>query len=102
MDHIYCEGRSEAQAYRQANHEKNFCGIATTGGNACTGDSGGGYFIKKYSKWFLSGIVSGAIAKNGKSLTTGCDNDAIVMFEDVGKFYNWIYEEIEKYEKDLL
>lgn len=65
---------------------RTFC----AGGDAagpCTGDSGGGYFIKVEDKWYLRGIVSASFIENGL-----CDVNSFAIFTNMIHFKDWIIE----------
>jgi secreted trypsin-like serine protease len=60
----------------------------------CSGDSGGGMYsnardVDGVDKWFLRGIVSLSL-HNPK--TQMCDLTNYVVFTDLSKFGDWIYE----------
>jgi secreted trypsin-like serine protease len=63
-----------------------------------SGDSGGGMALKIDGTWKIIGIVSAAIAKPvivGKTqLKFVCDLDNYMVYTDVSKFNEWIYQVI--------
>jgi hypothetical protein len=66
--------------------DTTICGGAKQGAGPCTGDSGGGLYLKKDQRWYLRGIVSNAI--KGDQLI--CDLNQYVVYTDCAKFVSWI------------
>lgn len=64
---------------------RTFCAGLRNGSGVCSGDSGGGLFIKAYGAYHLKGIVS-------SSLTTdsGCDVFRNAIYTNALKFRDWI------------
>lgn len=60
-------------------------GLQGTG--PCTGDSGGGFVIKRGKNWVLRGIVSSALLDVN---TRTCDISKYTVFADVAKYMDWI------------
>lgn len=64
-----------------------FCAGDRSGKAPCTGDSGGGFVMKRSdNRFYLRGVVSTAL-KDGPLL---CDVNNYVVFADVSKFSEWI------------
>ncbi len=62
-----------------------------------SGDSGGGLVLEVDDKWKLIGIVSSAIAKKAEvygAMTNICDLNNYLVYTDVSKYNDWIYEVI--------
>lgn len=53
----------------------------------CNGDSGGGMVFNKNSRWYLRGIVSITVAKEGLRV---CDTKHYVVFTDVAKYNDFV------------
>lgn len=51
----------------------------------CNGDSGGGFYIKVNKVYYLRGIVSSSLIKDG-----GCDVSKYAVYTNVLKFRGWI------------
>lgn len=66
---------------------RTFCAGLKNGSGICQGDSGGGLFIKMNNVYFLYGIVSSSLIKDG-----GCDVSKNAVYTDVLKFTDWIKE----------
>jgi len=69
-------------------HHTTFCGGHGNETGACTGDSGGGLFVRIGNKFFLRGIVSASLS----GTQYGCNVGAYSLFTDVTKFVPWLYE----------
>jgi secreted trypsin-like serine protease len=65
--------------------ERTFCGRSDKESGPCTGDSGGGFYMKIGEQWILRGIVAGSLVKNYK-----CDLENPAVYTDVAKFLRWI------------
>ncbi|KAF5280734.1 hypothetical protein FQA39_LY18017 [Lamprigera yunnana] len=72
---------------------RTFCAGTRKGSGACTGDSGGGFFMKRNGRWTLKGIVSSALID---SKTRSCDLDNYTVFSDVVKYNVWIQQVMTK------
>lgn len=57
------------------------------GSGPCTGDSGGGFVIKRGERWALRGVVSSALV-DADSKT--CDTKKYTVFADVAQHTEWI------------
>lgn len=57
------------------------------GKSPCTGDSGGGFVMKRGKSWVLRGVVSSALVDVN---TRTCDTSKYVVFADVAKHMDWI------------
>jgi secreted trypsin-like serine protease len=66
--------------------DRTFCATNFDGKGPCKGDSGGGFYIKKGMKWYLRGIVSGAMIDYN---TQYCDLLRPVVYVDAAKFQSW-------------
>lgn len=60
-----------------------FCSLGTS---PCNGDSGGGIVFNRNNVWYLRGLVSLSVAKNGYL----CDTGNYVIFTDLTKFNDFI------------
>jgi len=70
---------------------RTFC-AGGDGVSPCSGDSGGGFFIKSGSNWFLRGIVSSSLVDtNGK-----CDVSNYAVFTNVVKYKSFVQQAVEK------
>lgn len=69
---------------------RTFCAGLRNGSGVCFGDSGGGLFINVDDNYYLKGIVSSSLIKDG-----GCDISKNAVFTNVIKFIDWIKEIIE-------
>lgn len=65
---------------------RTFC-AGGEGAGPCTGDSGGGYFIKVERKWFLRGVVSASFVENGF-----CDVNSYAVFTNTILYKQWIIQ----------
>ncbi|XP_055588739.1 coagulation factor IX-like [Uranotaenia lowii] len=68
-----------------------FCAGHQNGTTVCNGDSGGGLFVKREDRWYLSGIVS--FIKKRPDHTNFCSTDSYAGFTDVSKYISWIKNE---------
>lgn len=64
---------------------RTFCAGLRNGSGVCTGDSGGGLFIKVDGVYHLKGIVSSSFIKD-----VGCDVSRNAIYTNVLKFNDWI------------
>lgn len=65
-----------------------FAILSIAGAGPCHGDSGGGFFVKSGSAWYLQGIISSSLFdRDGK-----CDVTHFVVFTDVVKYSAWVDE----------
>lgn len=65
---------------------RTFCAGAKNGtSGVCSGDSGGGLFIKVEGVFYLKGIVSSSLVK-----VDGCDVSKNAVYTNVLKFKDWI------------
>lgn len=78
--------RSDERFFRITSN-RTFCAGDNSGSSPCTGDSGGGFILKRNGKWTLRGIVSVALLDSQKQ---SCDMNSYVVFSDVAKFKSWI------------
>uniref|UniRef100_A0A2A4JC25 Peptidase S1 domain-containing protein n=1 Tax=Heliothis virescens TaxID=7102 RepID=A0A2A4JC25_HELVI len=74
--------------------EKSYCAGYRERGSACNGDSGGGMVFQKGESWYLRGVVSLSVAKQGEYQ---CDPHHYVIFTDVAKLLPWIEDIVEDY-----
>jgi secreted trypsin-like serine protease len=72
--------------YRYITSNRTFCAGTLNGEGPCTGDSGGGFVIKRGDQYVLRGVVSVSIADPNK----GCDEFKYLVFTDVSKYRQWI------------
>lgn len=66
--------------------ERTFCGKAE-GEGPCLGDSGSGFYVEHDRIWFLEGITSSSLVRNGD-----CDVTKNAVFTSISKFTDWIHE----------
>jgi secreted trypsin-like serine protease len=78
---------SYPQFYSEFTSDKTFCAGFRNGTSVCNGDSGGGMVFNKNSKWYLRGIVSITVAKEGLRV---CDTRHYVVFTDVAKYLDFV------------
>jgi hypothetical protein len=79
--------RSYPQFYSQFTNNGTFCAGFLNGTSPCNGDSGGAMVFNRSGLWYLRGIVSLSVAKEGPSF---CDPRYYVIFTDVAKFSDFI------------
>lgn len=75
----------ETFGIRDAISSRGLC-VGGEGTGPCFGDSGGGFFSYRPSRWFLRGIASSSVI-NGFG---DCDVDTQAVFTDVKQFLKWI------------
>lgn len=61
------------------------------GTSVCNGDSGGGMVFQQSNVWYLRGLVSITVAKQGLRV---CDTKHYVVFTDVANYIDWINQYI--------
>lgn len=66
---------------------QTFCAGFRRGTTVCNGDSGGGMVFNQDSKWYLKGLVSITVAREGLKV---CDTNHYVIFTDVAEFLDWL------------
>lgn len=69
---------------------RTFCAGLRNGSGVCHGDSGGGLFIKVDGRYYLKGIVSSSLIKDGN-----CHVTRNAVYTNIFKFREWIEEIIE-------
>nr|XP_049699005.1 uncharacterized protein LOC110380739 [Helicoverpa armigera] len=74
--------------------DKTYCAGYRSSGSACNGDSGGGMVFQRGESWYLRGVVSLSVAKQGEYR---CDPHHYVIFTDVAKLLPWIEDNIDYY-----
>jgi secreted trypsin-like serine protease len=77
---------------------RTFCaGFINQSKSACSGDSGGGFYLLDSStkRFNLRGIVS-ASANDPDQPTRGCDVNNFSLYTNVAKFIEWIRKEMKK------
>ncbi|XP_046683966.1 LOW QUALITY PROTEIN: serine proteinase stubble-like [Homalodisca vitripennis] len=80
--------KSYPQFFSQFTSEnKTFCAGFRQGTSVCNGDSGGGMVFQQNNVWYLRGLVSITVAKQGLRV---CDTNHYVVFTDVANYINWI------------
>lgn len=62
------------------------------GTSVCNGDSGGGMVFIRNHRWYLRGIVSLTVAKDGLRV---CDTKHYVVFTDVAKYTDFITRNLQ-------
>lgn len=68
-----------------------FCGGYDREGKApCTGDSGGGFYIRDSLAWKVQGIVSSAIIDRDR----GCDINKYSLYTNIARYIDWISQVI--------
>ncbi|GAB0097621.1 hypothetical protein DMENIID0001_132810 [Sergentomyia squamirostris] len=75
------------QAFPKLTSEVTFCAGARNGSGPCSGDSGGGFLLKRNNKWTVRGIVSLALTDRE---TDSCNLNEYVIFTDIVTFIPWI------------
>lgn len=75
----------ESKALIDLSSPRTFCVGLKNGSGVCNGDSGGGIFIRVNDVYFLKGIVSSSLIKDG-----GCDVSNNAIYTNVLKFRDWI------------
>ncbi|XP_054279551.1 serine proteinase stubble-like isoform X2 [Macrosteles quadrilineatus] len=85
--------KSYPQFFSQFTAEnKTFCagfrqGTSIKGTSVCNGDSGGGMVFQQDGVWYLRGLVSITVAKQGLRV---CDTNHYVVFTDISNYLDWI------------
>lgn len=79
--------RSYPKFYSEYLSDKAFCAGFRNGTSPCNGDSGGGLVFKRNNSWYLRGIVSLSVAKEGLNF---CDPNYYVIFTDSARFVDFI------------
>jgi secreted trypsin-like serine protease len=72
--------------FRLMTSARTFCATSFDGKGPCKGDYGGGFYMKKGTKWYLRGIVSGG---SFDEKTQYCDLLKPVVYADAAKFRSW-------------
>lgn len=83
---------SYPQFYSEFTSEKTFCAGFRNGTSVCNGDSGGGMVFARNHRWYLRGIVSLTVAKDGLRV---CDTRHYVVFTDVAKYTDFITKNLQ-------
>jgi len=80
--------KSYPQFFSQFTAEnKTFCAGFRQGTSVCNGDSGGGMVFQQDNIWYLRGLVSITVAKQGLRV---CDTNHYVVFTDIANYLDWI------------
>lgn len=80
-EHCYLE----AEEFTKLASRRTLCAGSRDGTGVCNGDSGGGLFVKNGDAFFLKGIISASLVKQGK-----CDVSNFALYTNVNKFIRWI------------
>jgi secreted trypsin-like serine protease len=75
--------------------DRTFCaGFVNQGKSACSGDSGGGFYLRSSPKlvWKLRGIVSASI----RDPYRGCNVNTYGVYTNVARFVDWIKTKMEE------
>ncbi|XP_060878178.1 serine proteinase stubble-like isoform X2 [Metopolophium dirhodum] len=83
---------SYPQFYSEFTSDKTFCAGFRNGTSVCNGDSGGGMVFVRNHRWYLRGIVSLTVAKDGLRV---CDTRHYVVFTDVAKYTDFITKNLQ-------
>ncbi|XP_029343478.1 serine proteinase stubble isoform X2 [Acyrthosiphon pisum] len=83
---------SYPQFYSEFTSDKTFCAGFRNGTSVCNGDSGGGMVFARNHRWYLRGIVSLTVAKDGLRV---CDTRHYVVFTDVAKYTDFITKNLQ-------
>jgi secreted trypsin-like serine protease len=78
---------------------RTFCaGFVNESKSACSGDSGGGFYLLDSStkRFNLRGIVSAALDDPNRNRDRGCDVNVYSLYTNVAKFIDWIRSKMEK------
>lgn len=75
--------RSYPQFYSQFTNNGTYCAGYLNGTSPCNGDSGGAMVFNRNGLWYIRGIVSLSVAKEGPSF---CNPRYYIIFTDVAKF----------------
>jgi secreted trypsin-like serine protease len=78
---------------------RTFCaGFVGESKSACSGDSGGGFYLRDSSTslFNLRGIVSAAMNDPDRYRNRGCDVNVYSVYTNVARFIDWIKTEMEK------
>ncbi|XP_070498802.1 serine protease gd-like [Chironomus tepperi] len=71
---------------------RTFCAGMKDGSGPCNGDSGGAFIAQSGNKYYLRGIVSSSLLKDGI-----CDTNNYAVFTDVAMFKEWISTQMRTY-----
>lgn len=67
--------------------DRTFFAKAEGEAGPCLGDSGSGFYVKHGSMWFIEGITSSSLTRNGD-----CDVTKSAVFTRLSNFTDWINE----------
>lgn len=81
----------ETKALLDLSSLRTFCAGLRNGSGVCSGDSGGGFFIKINGLFYLKGIVSSSLIRDD-----GCDVSKNAIYTNVVIFKDWINLMTEK------
>lgn len=86
----------EMEEFYLGSSKRTFCaGFMNQGKSSCKGDSGGGFYQvnRLAGGYILSGIVSASLRD---PMLNPCRTDTYNIFTNVGKFVDWIVENIKR------
>lgn len=75
----------EALEFSKLASKRTLCAGSRDGTGVCNGDSGGGLFVKSGDAFYLKGLISASLVKQGK-----CDVSNFALYTNVNKFTDWI------------
>ena len=81
-----CTGGDNEHIFAKVSSPKTFCGGHKYDGGPCRIDTGGGFIIFTEDKWYLRGLVAGALTTDKNP----CLSSSYGVFTDVSKFDDWI------------
>lgn len=81
----------ESNEFTAISSRRTFCGGSRDGRGVCSGDSGGGLFVKSNGAFYVKGLVSASLVRDGK-----CDVSNFSIFTDISQFYSWILNPSEQ------
>lgn len=84
--------RSYPAFFSQYMSQNSFCAGFRNGTSPCNGDSGGGLMFERDSSWYLRGIISVSVGKDGQNV---CDPYHYIIFTDVPKYMDFIRHHIQ-------
>lgn len=88
--------RHSTEEFKRFITSDKFCAGYLTGMSVCQGDSGGGYVIPEGNVYYLRGIVSTGVNKEGS-----CDNDKYATFTNIAYYTDLIRKHYVEYQPSL-
>jgi len=90
--HNYQDCIKNSSDHKHIASARMFCGGPADGRGVCSGDGGGGVYVKYNNAFYLRGITSASLPNNKGE----CDTYKEAIFTDATKFYKFIKRSIGK------